>query len=428
MSEDLMTERFLAEDDFTAFQKTLAIVPKITAFASMIGSSWIIHHVMKSRDRRRLVYHRLVMCMSIADVLSSLAIFLSTWPMPKGSAYWAAGNTQTCIAHGFLSQGAAIATPSYNTMLSVYYYLVVSNAWSERRIAAMEPYFHAWPIFIGLGSSIAGVPLTLFNPSGFLCWIQASPGGCDQNDDVECDRGPLAYVFRWAFFYAWIWFYFVVNGALIAKVYHSVLEQERKTDKYKTPGQKVDRKRSRSVANQALLFMLAYYITFLFGTITRSMQLRGTAIPEPIFICFAVFYPLQGFFNAIIYLVLPWWRKQNRRRGQGRPTRSWSGDAGRSSTFFRRVSRSAGSFWRRPPTNNSQDQSSLHMGRPSTGSMGPSTSMGVSSEFRPRTNGGEEEKQADEDHDEIMLQAVKNRLAKLPSRDMDEPESAPEEY
>ena len=75
----------------------------------------------------------------------------------------------------------------------------------------------------------------------------------------------------------------------------------------------MDRRRSRRVANQAFLYVGAYYLTFLFGTVSRSMQLAGKAVPEAIFICFVVFYPLQGTFNALIYMMPRYvkWRQKN---------------------------------------------------------------------------------------------------------------------
>ena len=154
------------QDDYSRFEKTLVILPKFTGMLSILGSSLIIYHILKSPDRRRLVYHRLVMTMSLSDLLSSFAIFISSWPMPAGSAYLAVGNQATCDAHGFVAQAAAIATPSYNTMLSIYYYLVVSNAWTERRVASLEKYFHLWPIALGLSTSIASVFMDLFTPVG----------------------------------------------------------------------------------------------------------------------------------------------------------------------------------------------------------------------------------------------------------------------
>ncbi|KAL3933930.1 MAG: hypothetical protein SGBAC_010188 [Bacillariaceae sp.] len=311
--ETLPTEE--EEYEFTTFQKAFVLIPKASGFLSMAGSMSIILHILRSKKRRKLVYHRLLLGMSMSDLISSFFLFLSSWLVPKGTKmYLASGTMTTCTVHGMLSQAASITTPSYNAALSIYYLLVVFWELPEKTVHGWEFFLHAWPITLGLGTGIAGLPLELYNPAGFHCWISGLPSGCDTKDDVECQRGNLSWVFRWAFFYAWIWFYFVVIAVCIGLVYYKVLQQERKNDRYNISGQVVDRYRSRRVANQAFFYVGAYYLTFLFGTISRSMQVEGTPVPEAIWICFVVFYPLQGFFNALIYM-MPRLRKRRQQSG-----------------------------------------------------------------------------------------------------------------
>lgn len=304
-----------SENDFTSFQKALVLIPKATGFLSMCGSLAIIIHILKSQKRRRLVYHRLLLGMSCYDLVSSFFLFLSSWAVPSDTdMFWASGSTATCTIHGMFSQVAALATPSYNACLCIYYFLVVCKEFSERKVKEIEIYLHAWPTALGLGTGLAGLPLTLYNPAGFHCWISGLPSGCDQDNLVECERGKLSWIFRWAFFYAWIWLYFVMIAVCIALVYLKVLRQEQRQNRFnRIPGLELDRRRSRRVAYQALLYVGAYYLTFLFGTITRSMQLADRPVPQAIFICFVIFYPLQGFLNAMIYMSPRFyqWRQDN---------------------------------------------------------------------------------------------------------------------
>ena len=81
-----------------AQQKAVAIAPKVTAFASILGSATIIF-LVSFREGKRNTYHRLMLGMSLCDVLASIAHFCTTWPIPRGTpgVYGAAGNDQRCV-------------------------------------------------------------------------------------------------------------------------------------------------------------------------------------------------------------------------------------------------------------------------------------------------------------------------------------------
>ena len=68
-----------------AQQKAVAIAPKITAFASILGSSTAAFLVWK-RDTTKTTYHRLVLGMSIVDLIASIAWFFTTWRKCRGFA------------------------------------------------------------------------------------------------------------------------------------------------------------------------------------------------------------------------------------------------------------------------------------------------------------------------------------------------------
>jgi hypothetical protein len=125
-------------------QITLALVPKFTASLSIIGSTYIIVDVLckwfNNKKRRRheqimtrgnnsqstrttnmLTYHRLLIGLSISDLIMSIGLFTSTWPMPLDTphVYGAINNTQTCALIGFM-ETIGVAAVMYNTSLSYY--------------------------------------------------------------------------------------------------------------------------------------------------------------------------------------------------------------------------------------------------------------------------------------------------------------------
>jgi hypothetical protein len=99
----------MAENDTQ--RAVLAIMPKISATLSMAGSVWIITEVATHKVKRQQVYHRILLAMSIYDILESMWNFASTWPIPEGTEniHNPLGNTATCTAQGFFLQfGLAI--------------------------------------------------------------------------------------------------------------------------------------------------------------------------------------------------------------------------------------------------------------------------------------------------------------------------------
>ena len=180
-------------------------------------------------------------------------------------------------------------------MLCLYYLLIIRNGWSESHIRRIEPYLHVAPLVVGWTMGIVGLPLTLYNPSGWLCWYAPYPGNCLNDADIPCERGELAFVFRWVH-YGIIWsaIFCVTVGMFL--IYRKVYINEAKTKRFRKhvhPDEKgnprharrfslINRQenalreqekaagRSRKVANQAMLFVGALYLTWLFTTVSLA--------------------------------------------------------------------------------------------------------------------------------------------------------------
>lgn len=311
--------------DFTAKQKALAIIPKFSGALSMIGSAFIFQHIIRSPKRRGLVYHRLLLMMSLSDFIGSSMFFLSTWPIPKGTpgVYGAMGTTETCTAAGFFNHGSALTTPMYNASLAIYYVLVIRYGFKEAQVKQVEPLFHAIPLAAGWGTAIASLPMKLFNSANWLCWIAPHPPGCLDSHtygETTCERGDNAWIYRWAFLYAEVWTIFIFISIAMFMVYLKVLSTERAVDKYRrgANSKEESRKQSRKVANQAMLYVGAFYMTWIFGTVTRLVQLtQDGKIYFPIIIMMTIFFPLQGFFNCIVYLRPRYMRYTQKHPDQG---------------------------------------------------------------------------------------------------------------
>eukprot|EP00979_Chaetoceros_neogracilis_P001736 scaffold308_cov214-Chaetoceros_neogracile.AAC.1 len=195
--------RQLSEDISTSsFSQTRAgwVIPTVTSIISFCASALIIYIIARSdRNRYTATYHRIMGFMSIADMLSSFAISLTTIPMPKdvnevynfdGNSY---GTVVTCEIQALtyvlgvrLSAGASIC-------LSVYYLLTIRYHVSHEVITrCVEPTFLVLtllmvvipPIFTTFGKQ-------LYNPTPLMSWCVVSefPQGCSEDDGVGCIRG-----------------------------------------------------------------------------------------------------------------------------------------------------------------------------------------------------------------------------------------------
>lgn len=382
----------------SAKDKALALAPKFSAFLSIGGSSFIIYDVIGTGQAFHSTHHRLLMGMSICTLLvSSLAFFTSTWPIPEHSGvYLAAGNQATCDAQGFFSQ-FSLSVVMYNASLSLYYVAKVAYQWHTTTIHyRLEPFLHVIPLAVGLGTASAGVYLDLYNNGGgWECWIAAWPEDCVESWTIDgdtggtCIRGDNASIYRWVFYYGILWLAIIFVLANMSQVYKSVYAQEKKMNQYnfeyqrqleklekerlekilakldeesddsesdesdsgsvssaysyvasvasasvsmgvrgfqsvsrqsmrvlqavpiptQIPGMKKQHQslrahfvHSRRVSRQGYWFCGAFLATWMFPTVHRLLQLGWQMDIYSLHLLTAIFVPIQGFFNFVVYI------------------------------------------------------------------------------------------------------------------------------
>ena len=354
-----------------ALEVAFAIVPKIPALLSVMGSTFIVYDAMFRRapaGTKKTVtsYHRLLVSMSVCDILSSAALFLSTWPVPSDTpfVYQALGTTQTCTAQGFFVQ-IGNGTVLFNGALSVFYLLTIRDGWKPGRMSRrVEPWLHALPLVFTFGTAAAGIVLGLYNYARFTCYIVPMPFTCSeswQNVDggIPCVRGENATAYNWAFnvvpkaavlvlvtVIMWLCHRAVVrlerasdrstfhrgggSPVLTTNEQEDFLDNDRDRDSRHSAGklslaslrssaveyirrgssfeQNKDTARSSQISNskrvarQSFLYVGALYITLLPGIINRLTELISGKRYPALAMIIALLMPLQGFWNALIYL------------------------------------------------------------------------------------------------------------------------------
>ena len=326
----------------TSQKQALAIVPKVGASLSLIGSLFILQDILRDPSRRQKLQFRLLLGMSLLDAMFSIKNFLSTWIIPAQlPVYLAAGTQGTCTAAGFIGQLTNMGSIFYNASLALYFVWTIRQGWRAAQLRRWEWVLHAVPLGFGLSTAIAGLPLNLYNPTGWTCWIGAWPPFCDKDGTYDkCTRGINAHIYKWAFGQAWSWSIVVFAAICMILIYVKISRDEQRTAKYMTRASMKGKTSSalarttnnssssstslalssknaqqqqpssspqpqslsRAFAKQALLYVLALYLTYFF-TFVRSIVMGVTGKNYyALTLLMSIFIPLQGFFNAIVYV------------------------------------------------------------------------------------------------------------------------------
>jgi hypothetical protein len=341
-------------------QVALALAPKFAASLSIFGSLYILYDcsigVRKQPHRPKIAstYHRLLMGLSVCDILMSVGLFTSTWAMPHDTEnVWGAhGTVATCEAIGVLEQ-AGVAAVLYNASLSTYYLLRIRFGWHPFQLNRIEVWLHLAPLLFGLTTMMAGIPLTLYNSGIFDCWIAPFPQGCSESwrnpdqtaqDYIPCERGDNASLYQWGFDIIPKWTSILVVTVNMFLTHRGLVLQERTARKYSfvaastttqsapnshgscattTPTRASTRTTQRTTlarrhARQSYLYVGALYITYIPVVITRLTQLLSGTVYYEMLLTISITIPLQGFWNLMVYLrpryLLLQKEKQQRRR------------------------------------------------------------------------------------------------------------------
>lgn len=186
-------------------QIVLNIVPIPSAIISIVGSIAVIH-VAKERQKvkRWTPYTRLLVAMSVCDIISSLSLGVAAFLRPRDTSYriWAFGNDATCSFVAFVNQ-ATTAGGWYQGMLSVYFLLTVRYGMKNAAIARrVEPLMHLLALGFPIGTAIAGSVMGVYGEraAGSSCYVSSY-------NDTDCasdawyaqgkisERAAVVYIF-----------------------------------------------------------------------------------------------------------------------------------------------------------------------------------------------------------------------------------------
>jgi len=270
----------------------VSCIGRVGGSLSLLGSGSIIYMILSDwKKKLARPYQRLMLLMSIFDVIQSLAFVVNVTAFPQGSnIYGAKGNWNTCSIQGFLMM-LGLSVPLYNSCLNIFYVLTINYSLSPEQFAKFEPALHAVAIFVPICLAILNAAYGNTVPRGTICY----PRG----------KGPLIIVL------SIIVICYLICIISMVCICRRVITQQKKMEIYRhRTRRKSSASRTRAAQDaeatikQALLYALAFFLTYSFPT-SGSIYLRGEAerqLPFVIVILTNIFYPLQGFWNYLFYV------------------------------------------------------------------------------------------------------------------------------
>ncbi|GFH52379.1 hypothetical protein CTEN210_08855 [Chaetoceros tenuissimus] len=368
------TEVTSVKIDFPPKQSIMiwSILQTISSCLSLIATVAIIVMIARSYAKLTSPFHRLLLGLCIADILSSIGYMLSTIPVPSNYSedIWnASGNTATCTAQGFILFLGLYASQLYNCSLCMYYLIIIKYNKKDAYIQKfVEPWLHAVPILISLIGGITIAAKTAFNAGYTNCSIGDDPPGCASSDLLECKRGRDAKTLFLVF--ATIPYITVpcVIALTMGIMYYTARQNEKKmkgygihtlrlntattvssnnNDEAESSNEKFSlsqnlrnffrlsssassqsssssrsrklNKQSKAVLQKALAYSLAYLATFICPFIISIINLADEEASFGLSLTSRILFPLQGCFNFFVF-IFP--RIQSAKRGNA--DLSWS--------------------------------------------------------------------------------------------------------
>ncbi len=174
---------------------------------STASSLLVISIILRSRTKLSSSYHKIMFSLSCWDILSSVAIALTTLPMSKDVLDFydfkgaVLGNAGTCTAQGFaITAGQAFAILS-NVTLNIYYVCTIRFKMRDQTVKKkLLPIMFGISCLIGLPICLTPLTMGLYNPRPFepYCYIGSYPWLCNVKglawkDDEECLRGDVSF-------------------------------------------------------------------------------------------------------------------------------------------------------------------------------------------------------------------------------------------
>lgn len=283
--------------------KWLSLLPIIPALLSCLASGTILYMVYKTGFNSP--YKRILFGLSCSDIITSLAFALQPFLLPRETSQrvWAFGNDATCTFLGTITQ-LGMCSLLYNAFLAIYFLMIIRFRVHEINFAKYyEKYLHAFCIVWSTSTALVGAGMGAYREVelGPGCWVADYPEGCS-DDTFECTSPMIAWIF------SGIWV--ILTLVLVVVVNFSISRHVRRQlqrGSVRSSDPSIQIQRTRMVAVQASLYIAAFWACFIWTVILRIMESQNFDAEDeaaifPVLVLQAVFVPLTGVFNLLVFL------------------------------------------------------------------------------------------------------------------------------
>ncbi|GFH46901.1 hypothetical protein CTEN210_03375 [Chaetoceros tenuissimus] len=291
--------------------------------------------ILTSIDGLQNPYSRIIFLISIGDLFQTIGFLSGPFLVPEGTenSMWGRGTITTCEVAGFFLQFGNTLVHFYTVFLTFYFLKRVKDKKTPEEFAKKyEVIVHAIIWLFTLTGCIVALARDDYNPveGGDLCLPIDKPIDCNIHDDVECVRGKHAPIDALLFLALPMIISFLLLFANLFRFTNYIYAEEKlmrlESEHNANSGNQEKTKilksmlccfrrkdqntsatgiRGRSLGAEALLqsslYVFAYFLCFIAPIIIFIYIAVGK--PRPVWFLWgaAVFSPLGGFFNILIY-------------------------------------------------------------------------------------------------------------------------------
>jgi len=263
--------------------------PRVTGSITFISSLCMLLMAWKRRD---LLFHRLVLVISINQVVYSLFKIYGAAAIPSEdiNAIGNYGTIATCTTQGFFIYVCTICSYFYYASFSIYSFVGVLSNFEKEKYMWVEKYIHTIIPLYPLITAFVILSKQAFNKSDDgVCRSTNAPLGCDDEGGVPCERGSFNHRIYFKLVYGAIALFFPTIVMVV--LYVKVAQQQSQIYI-----------RANAVAQQATIYLLALYLGLLPQFAMMIMSLRGyDNIPFSADVFAEITYELFAVWIMLIY-------------------------------------------------------------------------------------------------------------------------------
>jgi len=313
---------------FVSIQITAASISFIASLAVAVSVGTV------SIRKKSSPYKRIILCVSVADIIQSLSLIIGPFTPPASiAAIWSKGNQATCTLDGFLFSFGGCLFVMSTAFLCFYYLCKIKRRMTDATFnKRYEWETYTFIIVLSLAVNLAGVAFRTINTgvAGTQCANGvAYPTGCRMIPGLECEE-PISR--RAANMFTVIFIIICASFIGIVVCMGSILWHVTK----RNPAPQQDTRRNdaeariemlrclfvKEITTQSLLFTCAFFVcngTYVIANVILISEISVSKRTGAVIVLInAIFYPLNGLFTILIHT-----RPEIGRVRRGSPEFSW---------------------------------------------------------------------------------------------------------